>query len=239
MTQARLHLWRGICLLLAIAPAWVTHGQEEGQYRSKIRIDPAADAGEGAGLSIEELERQINSIKDSYARSSAGRHLARHYVEQGEYDKAIDYYRTALGAAGLSDIANREMLREMAQVYLLSKDYAEAANTLERALRIRLVPEAGDYLLLAQAYYRLGRLVQVVAALDPIREKGLVLDIAQQRQALALYYQAGAYAQCEQLLRQLLNVEPDNPENWHQLAAVYLQQGKKKAGTGPAHPGLG
>ena len=217
----------GFCLVLLLGLALPAHTQE-GQYRSKIRIDPNADVGGDTGLSVEELEKQISSITESYARSSAGRHLARHFVEQGEYDKAIDYYRTALAAGGLSDVANREMLREMAQVYLLDENYAEAANALEKALRIKLVPEVGDYLLLAQAYYRLGKLVQVVAALDPIREQGLVLSISQKRQALALYYQAGAYAQCEQLLRQLMEAEPDNPESWHQLAAVYLQQGKRK-----------
>lgn len=216
-----------ICLSLLLAQASLAFG-EEGQYRSRVRIDSSADVGSGTGLSVEELERQISSIQDSYARASAGRHLARHYVEAGDYARAIEYYQTALAAGGLADIANREMLRELAQVYLLSENYAEAASTLERALRIKLVPEAGDYLLLAQSYYRLGRLDRVVGALDPIRAQGLVLDITQQRQALALYYQAGAYAQSEQLLRQLLNLEPDNPENWHQLAAVCLQQGKKK-----------
>ena len=216
-----------LCLCLASGLTLPVLAQE-GQYRSKIRIDPAGDVSQATGLSVDELEKQINSIAEPYAKSSAGRHLARHFVEQGEYEKAIEYYQTALSARGLSDIANREMLRELAQVYLLSADYAAAATTLERALRIKLAPQATDYLLLAQAYYRLGKLVQVVASLDPIREQGLKLTVPQQRQALALYYQAGAYAQCEQLLGQLLNAEPNNPDNWHQLAAVFLQQGKKK-----------
>ncbi|MEE4143925.1 MAG: hypothetical protein V2I26_03925, partial [Halieaceae bacterium] len=115
------------CLVLVLGLSLPAYGQE-GQYRSKIRIDPNADVSGDAGLSIEELEKQINSITGSYARSSAGRHLARHFVEQGEYDKAIDYYRTALAAGGLSDVANREMLREMAQVYLLDENYVEAAS---------------------------------------------------------------------------------------------------------------
>jgi len=217
---------RVVALVIALALA-CSGSAQEGQYRSKIRIDPDGGLGQDAGLSIDELEQQINSIGDSYAKSSAGRHLARHFVEAGEYDKAIEYYQTALAARGLSDIANREMLRELAQVYLLSENYAAATGALERALRIKLAPEVADYLLLAQAYYRLGNLVQVVAALDPLREQGLVLTTAQQRQALALYYQAGAYAQCEQLLRQLLDAEPNNPDNWHQLASVYLQQGKR------------
>ena len=138
-----LHWLRATCLLFALAPALLAYGQE-GQYRSKIRIDPAGDVSQGEGLSIEELERQISSITDSYAKSSAGRHLARHFVEQGEYTRAIEYYQQALTARGLSDIANREMLRELAQVYLLNKNYADAAATLERVLRIKLVPEVTD-----------------------------------------------------------------------------------------------
>jgi tetratricopeptide (TPR) repeat protein len=225
--QAGLRLCQVSCVCIATVLSFPSLAQD-GQYRSKIRIDPLGDTSQGAGLSIEELEKQINSIADPYAKSSAGRHLARHFVEAGEYDKAVDYYQSALKARGLSDIADREMLRELAQVYLLKEDYAAAASTLEQALRIDLVSEATDYLLLAQAYYRLGKLVQVVAALDPIHDKGLKLTLLQKRQALALYYQAGAYAQCERLLRQLLEEEPHNPDNWHHLASVFLQQGKKK-----------
>lgn len=221
-------VWRGLVMgLLVLIPTLPGYSQE-GQYRSKIRIDPNADISQGSELSIEELESQIRSISDYYGKSSAGRHLARHFVAQGEYDKAVDYYQTALEAGGLSDIANREMLRELAQVYLLTENYTAAASTLEQALSFDLVAEAADYLLLAQAYYRLGKLVQVVATLDNISERGLALKLTQKRQALALYYQAGAYAQCEQLLRQLLEAEPDNPDYWHQLASVYLQQDKRR-----------
>jgi tetratricopeptide (TPR) repeat protein len=223
------------CLLLLICVVLVSGTgfsaftrAEQGQYRSKVLLSPDGEMNRGAELSIEELEQQIKAIDQPYAKSSAGRHLARHYVEQGEYDKAIEYYQTALVAQGLSDIANREMLRELAQVYLLKEDYSAAVETLERALRIELVPEVGDYLLLAQAHYRLGKYVAVVATLDRMREQDVTLNTAQLRQALALYYRAGAYAQCESLLQQLLTLEPDNPENWHLLVSVYLQQNKKR-----------
>ena len=198
------------------------------QYRSKILITPEGELSKGASLSTEELEQQIGSIQDAYGKSSAGRHLARHYVEQKQYDKAIEFYRTALAAQGLSDVANREMLRELAQVYLLQKDYSAAAGVLQQALGIDLVPEVADFLLLAQAHYRMKQYVQVVAALDQIATLGLVMNPQQMHQALALYYQAGAYAQCEDLLRRLLQLEPDNAQNWHQLASVYLQQNKKR-----------
>jgi tetratricopeptide (TPR) repeat protein len=221
-------LWIAATVVLLGCASPASLAQQQGQYRSKILMTPGGVMDKGAELSVEELERQINSIDTAYGKSSAGRHLARHYVEQGEYGKAIDYYQVALAAEGLSDIANREMLRELAQVYLLSQDYAAAAKTLERALQIDLVPEATDYLLLAQSRHRLGQYVAVVSTLDRIQEQGLSLNAAQMRQALALYYRAGAYAQCERLLRQLLQLEPDEPQHWHLLASVYLQQDKKR-----------
>ena len=215
----------GVAGLSCVSPASLA---EQGQYRSKVLVTPGSDVDKGTQLSIEELEQQIGSIELPYAKSSAGRHLARHYVAQGEYGNAIAYYRQALAAEGLSDIANREMLRELAQVYLRKEDYAAAAQTLERALAIDLLPEVTDYLLLAQAHYRLGKYVAVVATLDRIQEQGLALDTTQLRQALALYYRVGAYAQCERLLQRLLALEPDEPQHWHLLASVYLQQDKKR-----------
>ena len=209
-------------VLAASSPAW------SAQYRSKILVTPEGELAQGAELSIEELEKQISSIEAPYAKSSAGRHLARHYVQQKEYDKAIEFYRQALAAEGLSDVANREMLRELAQVYLLKKDYPAAAKVLDQVLAIDLVPEATDYLLLAQSYYRSKKYVEAVAALDGIRDKGLTLDRAQMHQAVAIYYRTGAFAQAGNLLRQLLEVEPHNADNWHQLVSVYLQQNKRR-----------
>lgn len=203
--------------------------EEKGQYRSRILLDPLDKLGQGSEVSTEELEKQINSISDPYTKSSAGRHLARHYVQQKDYARAIDYYQQALASDGLSPIANREMLRELAQVYLLQKSYSDAAASLEQVLAIDLVAEAGDYLLLARSHYGLGSFVDVVVALDGIAAAGLTLDAPQAHQALALYYRAGAYEQCEELLQQLLKLEPANNENWHQLATVYLKQNKQEA----------
>ncbi len=218
-------LSRLICGVLAMLVALPLAAE---QYRSKILVTPDGELGKGAELSIEELEQQIGSIRAPYARSSAGRHLARHYLEQGDYDKAIDHYRQALDAEGLSDVANREMLRELAQVYLVKGDYAAATRTLERALAIELVPEAADYLLLAQAYYRQKKYVKVVVSLDGIAKAGLELNPLQMHQAVALYYSAGAFSQSEVLLRRLLELEPNNPDNWHRLVSVYLQQNKRR-----------
>lgn len=220
---------RKFSLLLCLSLfATVAIGQEQGQYRSKIQLDPLEAIGKGSEMSVAELEQQIDSIDDPYAKSTAGRFLARHHVQQKNYAAAIAYYQQALAVSGLSAVANREMLRELAQVYLLDEQYGGAAAALEQALAIDLVPDARDFLLLAQTRYRQGQYVEAVAALDGISANGLQLEVKQLRQALALYYRMGAFEQCEDILQQLLKTDPGNPDYWHQLASVYLQQNKRK-----------
>ncbi|RLQ22850.1 hypothetical protein DWB85_05235 [Seongchinamella sediminis] len=214
-----------LALLLCLGAA-AGMAREQGQYRSRIQLDPLGEAGQGSELSAAELEQQIDSIDDPYARSSAGRFLARHHLQRKDYPAAVTYYQQALAADGLAAVANREMLRELAQVYLLQQDYPAAADTLQRALAIDLVPDARDFLLLAQARFRQGDYVATVVALDGISAEGLPLDVNQLRQALALYYRSGAFEQCEHILEQLLAMEPGNAAHWHQLVSVYLQQEK-------------
>lgn len=203
--------------------------QEGGQYRSRILLDPLGEIGRGSEMSVDEIEEQIDSIRDPYARSSATRHLARHYVNQGDYPAAVQWYSEALATGGLSDVANRDMLRELAQVYLLAEDYPAAVKTLTRATSLKLLPDPADVILLAKAHYRLGDYVALVAALDTIQANGLALDTTQREQALALYYRAGAFEQCEALLQQLLREAPSEARYWHQLVSVYLQQNKRRA----------
>jgi len=219
---------RVTCLLLLVPLCLLAAPVLAQQYRSKVLIDPGGSLSKDVALSLEQLEKQLPSIVDPYAKSTAGRHLARHYVEQKQYDTAINYYQQALQAQGLSDIANREMLRELAQVYLLSEKYEAAVTALERVVQFDLVPESGDYLLLAQAYFKQQDYVGVVASLDQLQKAFPELELAQSRQALALYYRAGAYAQCAELLKQILIVEPDNAENWHQLVSIYLLLDKRR-----------
>tara|TARA_R110002110_G_scaffold415561_1_gene650746 strand:- start:45037 stop:46818 length:1782 start_codon:yes stop_codon:yes gene_type:complete len=227
-------LWRQYRLLKSVMPALIASllcghlAAQDGQYRSKILLDPVGELGQGSQLSIDELEQQISSITDPYAKSSAGRHLARHYVEAKDYGKAVAFYREALGAEGLSDIANRQMLRELAQVYLLDENFVEVAKALEAALKLNLVAAPEDYLLLAQAYYRQSLYVAVVETLERLEAGKIELNAVHLRQALALYYGSGAYPESAKILRRLVRLQPHTAEYWHQLTAVYLQQNQPR-----------
>lgn len=198
------------------------------QYRSKVLIDHGDTLEKGTALSIEQLETQLESVSDAYARSSTSRYLAQQYMQQGDHDKAINYYQTAIESEGLSDIANRELLRELARVYLVKKDFSSAASTLEKVLEFNLVHEKVDFLMLAQAQLRSGDYVSCVETLDQLQANDFTLDETDLQQILALYYQSGAWSQSTALLQEMLVRMPNNPDYWHQLAALYLQQNQTR-----------
>jgi len=213
--------WR-ICLLVGVLLIGLPVSSWSQQYRSKILIDHDDTLEEGSALSLEQLEQQLDDLTEPYARASTTRHLARQYIQQGQYDKAIGYYTEALRVEGLSDIADREILRELARVHLLKEDYGSAALVLEKVLFYDLVQEKTDFLWLAQARLKSGDYVGTVEALDQLSATDIVLDEIDLRQVLALYYQSGAYIQSATVSQELLVRAPQNPEYWHQLATIYL-----------------
>jgi len=221
--------WRfcSLTCILLMTMGWSTPVGSQ-QYRSKILIDPGETLEKGSVLSVEQLEQQLDSLTDAYARATTTRYLAQQYIERGEYQKAISYYQAALEAEGLADVADREILRELAQLHLMQEDYANAASVLEQVRRLDLVADKADFLLLAQARFRSGDYVATVIALDHLGRAELPLDEADLRQMLTLYYQSGAYSQSAGVLQKLLLRFPDNPEYWHQLAGVYLLQNQHR-----------
>ncbi len=219
--------WRCCLLAGALLLGLPTSSWSE-QYRSKILIDHAETLEEGSALSLEQLEQQLDDLTEPYARASTTRHMARQYIQQGQYDKAIGYYEEALRAEGLSNIADREILRELARVHLLKEDYGSAARVLEKVLLYDLVQEKTDFLWLAQAWLKSGDYVATVETLDQLTAADIVLDEADLRQVLALYYQCGAYIQSATVLQELLVRAPENPEYWHQLATIYLLLNRRR-----------
>jgi len=198
------------------------------QYRSKVLLDPNKQLNKSVELTLDELEQQFDQIDDSYSKSSAGRHLARHYLKNGEYDKAANFYETALQAEGLSAIANQEMLKELASVYLLNGDYKKAISTIEHLMVVGGEQDNDVLLILAQAHYKIGDHLAVADSLDLLMVKVNELGIKQLKQVLALYYKSGNYSKCEKVLNTLLYRQPQNIEVWRQLTSIYLKQNKRK-----------
>lgn len=198
------------------------------QYRSKLLINPNQSLGESVELSVDELESQFDEIQDQFARSSAGQHLAHHYVQKQQYDKAVGYYQQALSANGLSEIVNHQMLQELATVYLWVKQPAKALSTLERIAPLSEVKQVEVALLYAKAALKNKQHLLSAKALDKTLALNHYPTPSLYQQVLAISWEIGQYERSEYALKQLMKLNELEPSYWFQLATVYLKQNKQQ-----------
>ncbi|MCB1616961.1 MAG: hypothetical protein KDI30_13180, partial [Pseudomonadales bacterium] len=220
-------MYRKVLLLLFACLTCLPISAQE-QYRSKVLDDPDNQLGENAVLSIQDLESKLSSMNDAYAKSSTERYLARHYLQNKEYDKAIAFYENALKEQGLSQYANIEMLQELLQVYMMSSDYKGVIRTVEKYEASGGKPDANTYMMVAHASFKLNDYVTTADALDKAMSSNPKPDQTFLKNALAVYYNIGNYKQSASILRQLLDRDPHQMDNWMQLTSIYLKMNDRK-----------
>jgi tetratricopeptide (TPR) repeat protein len=198
------------------------------QYRSKLLLNSNQSLDEAAQLSIEELEAEFTHIQQDYARSTAGAQLARHFVQQGEWSKAVDYYQAALAAKGLSEVVGATLISELSGVYIKMNQPDDALNTLRKLGGLNQAQDGTIAMLYAQAFFQKNDFVAVAEALEKVMSITPKVDEPLYRQVVALAYQIGDFKQCEMTLTALLNAQDAEPDYWFQLASVLMKQNKSK-----------
>lgn len=224
MTVAYQVLLMGLLILLGQV---VTTAQAE-QYRSKLLLNPDESLGEAASVSIEQLEAQFGEIQQQYARSTAGMQLARHFVQKGEYDKAISYYESALAAQGLSDVINMDLRRELAEVYLSMGKLDGALQSLSPLGQQQKIKDPKILLMYARIYFASNDYLKVASTLDQLFALVTPQDKSLYLQMVALAYQIQDYERCARALEDLLKDDEANGDYWFQLVAVLLKQNKRQ-----------
>lgn len=199
------------------------------QYRSKLLLQPGQTLDETSALSIEQMEAQFQTLQDSYSRSSAGMQLAQHYVQQKQYDKAIQYYRQALAADGLSPLVNQRLQKELVSVYLTMKNGKDALNALNQWQPLDQTEDREVALMFAQASYLSGDYLQTARALDKTMDLAPTVALDFHGPVLALSFSIGDFTRAERLLRAFIELQPNEPRHWFQLTSVYLKQEKTSA----------
>lgn len=195
------------------------------QYRSKLLLNPGQSLSEDASVSIEQLEGQFKNIRQQYGRASAGMQLARHYVQAGEYEKAVAYYRAALDAEGLSELVNADLRREMAEVYLAMTEPKLALEVLAGLGEPAQISDTETLLVYARTHYALNDYLTVATMLERLFEltEPEQEDLSQQMMALA--YGIQEFELCTRLLERLLKFN-NKSEYWFQMASVQLKRGQ-------------
>lgn len=208
-----------------------TPAMRESVFKQLSAAQSAADLGE-----VEESIRLLDRVKargdlNSYELAQMYNFYAFIYYSQDRYDKSIEAYEQLLAQPNLPEALEVTTLYGIAQLSLVTEDYAGAVDYLERWFR--LVPDAGAdaHVLLAQAYYQQGRLEDALApvekALRMARNDGRKPKENWLLLARALNFELGHYGQVVEILETLLAEYP-RTEYWAQLAAMYGETGQEK-----------
>ena len=218
-------MMRNFCLAMVLFLVSATALAQE-QYRSRMYIDLDQAATENVSMSVGELEKKIDGMQDDFTRASAAKFLAEHYAGQKDYNKAAEYLETSLKNPAATDESKRELLGQLARVYLLQKNYDKAAAAMQRYVAVKAADNADIYLLLAQIQYKRKQYVESAAALDKAfaLQKNPGKDLLQS--ALAVYYSIGNFERAAQVMQQLVAQDFNNAELWQQWVSLYLKGGK-------------
>lgn len=203
-------------VVCAVSPL---HAQEK--YRSRVYLDMEVDPTETVSLSVGELEKSLSSVQDSAVRASAEQFLAKHYLDQQDYGKAAAHLEQLLQQQG--NRADKQLYLQLASIYGVQKQWDKAATVLEQYAQRSQTAAPEALLWLAQIQYQRKQYVAAVAALDKALAANPTPDAKVQQMALAIYYGAGQYARCADLLKQHVAQDMGNAVLWQQWVSLYLK----------------
>jgi hypothetical protein len=215
------------------------------QYESYSIVTPQKKTAEEAKKTIEELEEDLSTLKDSYTRDSTARFLARHYAQkkgEGNIEKALAYYQQALSGSGLSDIAKQEMIIEVIDIQYFLKDYNLVTQSIKQYqllggslsidLQLKLAlslyfsnkPQAAIFS--AEKLYEFIRTTLFNHAIDPYVNPKLDMSTEQLTQLLFIFFENKRYTTSIEL--QTIILEQNNlvSDHWIRLSKIYLVDGQ-------------
>lgn len=212
----RAHALLFTLLLAFTVPTWAE------QYRSRL-VDEGDLLSDITPPSPENIEQNLSGIDDPQEKSNTQRYLAGHFIAQKQYGKAISFYEQALANNATSPDARRQMLGELATLYVIDKRYEQAANTLQRYRQQGGREHETLEFAIAQQQYRQGQIAAAAASFD----RGLLLldtpTNEQLNSALSLNYRAGNLKRCTEILKQLISREPDKLEHWRNITGLFIR----------------
>lgn len=194
------------------------------QYQSRELAPPSADDIQAGTLSIEQLESQLDKSNNDYQKASTARFLARHYLQEKRYGKAIIYYKKTLEGEGLSPYAKQDVLAELAQAYYLNKQYHDSINSLKQRSELGGKEEAHYVLIQALNYHFLSQAQRAISSAEQAQQLEPRPSAEFLQQLLMIYYNHGAFEQALQVQKQYLQLKPWDARAWKHLTNIYLQQ---------------
>jgi len=175
--------------------------------------------GKDLGDKAEQQFKEAIRLKSDY--SEAYNYLGRIYLYRGETEAAIQCFQKALDNVLYNN--PEKAYYNLGEAYMIKKDYAKAAEQLERA--VRLVPDyVPAYALLGQAYEGLRKnadakrsyrsALQYLGTDDPDFQAKIQLNLGK------LLARTGERAEARKSLAEVMKLAPNSPEAADARAAL-------------------
>lgn len=193
------------------------------QYRSREIDPPTQEELKALSLSPADIELRFNEMEEGYSKASTARYLARHHLQKKHYSKAVEFYLASLSENGLSDYAQQEVYAELAQVYMLQKNYNEVLRALEKHSELGGKSDSHLLMLQAVAYLYTNNLSKAVQLADMLYQQEKRPNASFLQQLVLIYFNSESFAKAAEVQQRYLNLQAHDIEAWKLLSHIYLR----------------
>jgi len=143
-------------------------------------------------------------------------------IDSGYLDEAINIVEDNIELS-----PNRpEVYYSLAQSYLIKKDNARVIEYLWQAQKI--IPKRDLYLKMALVYSQTGDASGMVEIYNGYRKDFPEVDFNELKKVANYFFTAEFYKEAIPIVELIIEAEPDNPNNYISLAAIYSETGDKE-----------
>lgn len=202
--------------------------EESGGSMSEQTYKVVARAIEDMGEDrLDEAQSRLETITDKvkgYERAMVFQTLGYAYAQQDDLDNALGAFEQALDTGALPRQAHEDLMLNTGQIYMANRDLDKAIETLLKFVEITCKPVPPEvHLALASAYAEREEFRLALQQVNIVLEKAAAPQPQWLQLKLALHYELEEFVQSAQTLLQLIVLQPENKENWRQLAGVLMQ----------------
>lgn len=185
----------------------------------------AVNAGDKA-KATEVLQPIVDGSKSKYAQALALQGLANLKYNDGDLKGAIDLLKRSLDNGVLPNDTYFQLEYELAQFYVADEQYQAALDTLAKWRAEGKKETADSYALEGNAYYRLEKYPQAIAAIKKAQSLTDKPQDSWNQILMASYAESGQSDQAAQLAQQQLASNPNDSTALNNAVAVLMQAQK-------------
>lgn len=181
----------------------------------------AANSGDST-TALKDLQPIADSSKSAYAKALATLGLAQVKYRSGDTKGAIALQKQALDSDALDNDSYFQGLETLAQMYIADEDYSDALTTLTTWNKESGTQSADVYALQGNAYYRLQKYPEAVAAIQKAKSLTDKPQPSWDQIEMASYFAMDKYDDAAKLAEAALAKDPNNSTLLQNVIAIYI-----------------